>query len=390
MMSSLCSFSPSWLFLLFMMLIMIPTSMIVVLYSSSSTVSPTDSLITSKSFHYNPKHQVLNIASSSGGQVNRQLQAQLTASSGFDTNDVNDYSEVETFNLSIDSGKNLADDDNDQQPSSLERNKTKKRNCREVIHVAIVCAGYNSSRSVVTVIKSILFYRKNPIHLHFISDPVATNILSSLFKSWSIPSLQVSFYSTNKVSSKVSWIPNKHYSGIFGLMKLILPDVLPNTLSKVLVLDTDVTFATDIYNLWSLFPDMIATQRKVIKNRGKESKGALIGLVENQSDWYLGKIWKNHRPWPAVGRGYNTGVMMLDLYALRSNSWWEMTWKSVAETQLKSLHATSLADQDIFNAVIKEYPSLVYRVSLSLLLPFFFFPPSNSMHVEWKTYFPVD
>lgn len=30
-------------------------------------------------------------------------------------------------------------------------------------------------------------------------------------------------------------------------------------------------------------------------------------MVENQSDWYLGNLWKNHRPWPALGRGYNTG-----------------------------------------------------------------------------------
>ena len=31
--------------------------------------------------------------------------------------------------------------------------------------------------------------------------------------------------------------------------------------------------------------------------------GQAIGLVENQSDWYLGKIWKHHNPWPAlVGR----------------------------------------------------------------------------------------
>lgn len=33
----------------------------------------------------------------------------------------------------------------------------------------------------------------------------------------------------------------------------------------------------------------------------------VLGLVENQSDWYLGNLWKNHRPWPALGRGYNTG-----------------------------------------------------------------------------------
>ena len=43
---------------------------------------------------------------------------------------------------------------------------------------------------------------------------------------------------------KVAWIPNKHYSGVYGLMKLTLPKTLPETLEKVIVLDTDVTFAT--------------------------------------------------------------------------------------------------------------------------------------------------
>lgn len=33
----------------------------------------------------------------------------------------------------------------------------------------------------------------------------------------------------------------------------------------------------------------------------------VIGLVENQSNWYLGNLWRNHRPWPALGRGFNTG-----------------------------------------------------------------------------------
>ena len=36
--------------------------------------------------------------------------------------------------------------------------------------------------------------------------------------------------------------------------------------------------------------------------------------VENQSNWYIpGKLWKNHRPWPAIGRGFNTGVILMDL-----------------------------------------------------------------------------
>lgn len=57
----------------------------------------------------------------------------------------------------------------------------------EVIQVAIVCAGHNSSRSMVTLIKSMLFYRKNPLHLHLITDAKAHLILSTLFDTWSIP-----------------------------------------------------------------------------------------------------------------------------------------------------------------------------------------------------------
>lgn len=57
----------------------------------------------------------------------------------------------------------------------------------EVVHVAIVCAGYNASRSVVTLIKSILFYRKNPLHFHLLSDSVAQVILQTLVTTWSVP-----------------------------------------------------------------------------------------------------------------------------------------------------------------------------------------------------------
>lgn len=236
------------------------------------------------------------------------------------------------------------------------------------IQVAIVCAGYNSSRSVVTLIKSILFYRKNPLHFHFISDDIAHSILSTLFTTWSVPGLRVSFYSTADLEPHVSWIPNKHYSGIYGLMKLVLPQTMPASLDRVIVLDTDVTFATDIHELWLMFGRM----------RRESRSTAALGLVENQSDWYLGKIWKRQQqPWPAIGRGFNTGVMMFDLKRLRSGSW-SSTWKEVAERELKTQLSTSLADQDIFNAVIKQHPNLVFRVSLLLLLNDAMSPDSRS------------
>ncbi|XP_052215378.1 xylosyl- and glucuronyltransferase LARGE2s-like isoform X2 [Dreissena polymorpha] len=215
-------------------------------------------------------------------------------------------------------------------------------NC-EVIHVAIVCAGHNATRDVVTLIKSVLFHRKNRLHFHFISDFSAEIIIRNLFKSWNLNELEVSIYPTKTVHEDISWIPNKHYSGIYGLMKLVLPKILPVDLRKVIVLDTDITFASDIAELWKLF--------------GVLAKEAL-GLVENQSDWYLGKLWKNHQPWPALGRGFNTGVMLMNLAILRGIDWMRI-WRQVAEKELQVMLHTALADQDIINSVLKQHPQLV-------------------------------
>ncbi|XP_005064958.1 LARGE xylosyl- and glucuronyltransferase 2 isoform X1 [Mesocricetus auratus] len=215
----------------------------------------------------------------------------------------------------------------------------------ELLHVAIVCAGYNSSREVVTLVKSLLFYRKNPIHLHLVTDAVARNILETLFRTWMVPAVVIRFYDAEELKPLISWIPNKHYSGLYGLMKLVLPSILPLSLAQVIVLDTDVTFSSDIAELWALFAQFSDKQ--------------VVGLVENQSEWYLGNLWRNHRPWPAVGRGFNTGVILLWLDRLRQTDW-ELLWKLIAKRELLTLTATSLADQDVFNAVIKEHPELVH------------------------------
>ena len=58
--------------------------------------------------------------------------------------------------------------------------------------------------------------------------------------------MRVSFYIIGEVVDDISWIPNKHYSGIYGLLKLTLPKILPKHLDKTIVLDTDVTLANDI------------------------------------------------------------------------------------------------------------------------------------------------
>lgn len=94
----------------------------------------------------------------------------------------------------------------------------------------------------------------------------------------------------------------------------------------------------------------------------------IIGLVENQSDWYIVKHGTSS--WPALvsslkglfdiqiskfrtpanhslflqGCGYNTGVMLIDLKKMRTIGW-SQHWKNIASIFLKNASHTSLADQ---------------------------------------------
>lgn len=227
---------------------------------------------------------------------------------------------------------------------ALRRNDT-KRSC-ETIHVAMVVAGYPTCRAAATLIKSLLFYRHNPIHLHLVTDPPARETLAVLLSTWRLPAVNVSFYSAAEARLLVDWVPNIHYSGVYGLMKLSLADLLPAGLARVVVLDTDLVLAADLAELWAFFAAMRRQRR-------------WVAMAENQSDWYLGKLPVQRNPWPALGRGFNSGVMLLDLRAMRRLQWRDL-WTRVARATLRQHAATTLADQDIFNAVIKDRPGAHY------------------------------
>lgn len=68
-----------------------------------------------------------------------------------------------------------------------------------------------------------------------------------------IQTVIITFYSADEATDDVAWIPNKHYSGVYGLLKLTLPRILPDWLDRVIVLDCDVTLAADVAELWTTF-----------------------------------------------------------------------------------------------------------------------------------------
>ena len=64
--------------------------------------------------------------------------------------------------------------------------------------------------------------------------------------------------------------------------------------------------------------------------------------MDEQSDIYL---WKGR--WPALGRGFNTGVMLINLKKLRLDWHWPTLWRQVVEKELITMVHVTLGDQVI-------------------------------------------
>ncbi|XP_045453796.1 LARGE xylosyl- and glucuronyltransferase 2-like [Melitaea cinxia] len=214
----------------------------------------------------------------------------------------------------------------------------------ETVHIALVCMG-KCTRIITPMLKSLLHHRQTQVHFHFIVGSGSMHTINKLFETWDIPDVKYTCYDSQNRLSEVRWIPNSHYSGIFALVKLLFPSILPDSLKRVIVLDSDLTFLSDIAELWDLFRNMTDDQ--------------YIGLVENESNWYT----NTGKRWPALGRGYNTGVMLLDLYKIRRKIDWTSVWHETIRENLEILKETTLADQDVINAIIKKHPKIVYNIS---------------------------
>lgn len=252
--------------------------------------------------------------------------------------------------------------------NDIDNMKNKKR-C-DTIHIAAVCGGFNATRSLYVLLKSILFRRTDVIHLHLLVDNISHLILEKLFDSLSVPELKVSFYNATEHETDISWIRNQHYSSQYGLLKLPFIGILSKHLDRVILMDTDMLCLGNINRLWSEFENM-----KQVKKKGDRPA---FGMVENQSDWYLNDSTPGRIVWPAIGRGFNSGLILIDFHELKRVDW-DLTWRQVSEDQLTSNLITTLADQDILNSIIRVYSDIIY------VLPCYFNLQLNDHSQNYKS-----
>lgn len=67
-------------------------------------------------------------------------------------------------------------------------NKTQSKSVKcEVIHVGVVCSGFKSNLYFHTMLKSIYFYRNNPLHFHILVNRLSYKVLKTLIETWAVP-----------------------------------------------------------------------------------------------------------------------------------------------------------------------------------------------------------
>lgn len=55
--------------------------------------------------------------------------------------------------------------------------------------------------------------------------------------------------------------------------------------------------------------------------------------------------------------------MLVDLQKIRRNTDWTTLWHDAVNENLDRLKQTTLADQDVINAILKKNPQYVYNIS---------------------------
>ena len=200
-------------------------------------------------------------------------------------------------------------------------NHTDPHEC-ETVHIAFLLDGIAAARKIVGVVRSIVFYRRSPLHFHFVLDNLAENILKKLFDTWELPFTNYSFYSNSTVVSK------HHLSPV--ITKLLLPSVLPPYIDKIIVLDANLTVIKDISDLWKLFSEV-------------HGENKLLGVFKNLGNSTLQCNFNGRK-------NFNTDVILLDLQAIR-----KIRWNQIIDSAINSSKYLGQVQSNVIDTLLQTH-----------------------------------
>ncbi|KAL5962445.1 LARGE xylosyl and glucuronyltransferase 2 [Taenia solium] len=217
------------------------------------------------------------------------------------------------------------------------------------IHIMQMVMGSKSPRFQMVFLKSLLLHHFEkgepnpaPIHLHFLTDNATRFIVEGILESWRLNQIRLTFYPAEPIQAKIGWMKSKHSATKVATMKMYLPEILNSTVAKVLLLDSDTVFMTDVVELWRHFD--------------RFGRYQFLGMAIEQAamPFDFTRFGGNKRAF-----GYNAGIMMWYMQRL-TQAKWDAMWQPTLKRAMSVYTWLPAAEQTLINAVILDNPDIFY------------------------------
>ncbi|CAM5173765.1 unnamed protein product [Natator depressus] len=209
------------------------------------------------------------------------------------------------------------------------------------------------------------------LHLHFVSEPrsrqIARGLLRPLLRGLPFR-CQAVFHDVDVLTEQLGPVVEamrKHFSAGSGayysdsifFLSVAMHRIMPTEVERIIQLDLDLKYETNIRELFEEFDHFL--------------QGAVIGIAREMQPVYRHTFWQFRRenPQTKVGEpppdglpGFNSGVMLLDLEAMRQSQLYNQLLEPDMVRQLTEKYHFKghLGDQDFFTMIGMEHPELFH------------------------------
>ncbi|KAM9762262.1 xyloside xylosyltransferase 1 isoform 1-T4 [Menidia menidia] len=228
--------------------------------------------------------------------------------------------------------------------------------------------------AMLSMVKHGRFLEGEVLVLHFVSDQASRELGQRMLQEFLQDApfeYEVSFHDVVELTQKLFPVVEamqKHFSAGSGayysdsifFLSVAMHHIMPESLTRIVQLDLDLKYRTNIRDLFQEFD--------------RFPPGAVIGIAREMQPVYRHTFWqyRKENPHTRVGEpppdglpGFNSGVMLLDLSAMRASTLYNQLLKPSSVDKLTQHYRFRghLGDQDFFTMIGMEHPELFYALA---------------------------
>ncbi|KAJ4943107.1 hypothetical protein JOQ06_005614 [Pogonophryne albipinna] len=240
--------------------------------------------------------------------------------------------------------------------------------------------------AMLSMVKHGDFMEGEVLVLHFVSDPASKELGEKMLQEFLLDATfkyEVLFHDVVDLTHKLFPIveamqkyfsagSGAYYSDAIFFLSVAMHQIMPESLTRIVQLDLDLKYRT---NIRDLFKEFDRFPPGAVIGITREMQPVYRVLIDNNSYCqHVHTFWqyRKENPRTRVGDpppeglpGFNSGVMLLDLGAMRESALYNQLLKpsNVAKLADQYRFRGHLGDQDFFTMIGMEHPELFYPLA---------------------------